>query len=185
MSELGPPVRVLASEVLYDGRKLRLRRDVVALPDGSAREVAVVEHPGCAVIVPVDDARRVLLLRQYRHATGEWSIEAPAGGIDPGETAATCATRELEEETGLRARRLEPLGQFYTTDGVSNEVAHLFLARELSPGRPHPQSGEHLEPFWLPLEDAVRLVRDGTVRCGPTALALLLADARLRDERPL
>ncbi|MCS6800558.1 MAG: NUDIX hydrolase [Chloroflexota bacterium] len=184
MSDFRPLPRTLSSTPAYRGRKVRVRRDLVALADGSLREVDVVEHPGCAVVVPVDEAGQVLLLRQYRHAIGEWAIEVPAGGIDPGETPAACAARELEEETGLRAGRLEPLGQFYTSDGVSNELAHLFLARDLRAGIGRAEEGEHLEPFWVPLEEAVRLVRAGTIRCGPTALALLLADARLRHEAP-
>lgn len=174
-----PPFRTLSSEVVYRVRKLGVRRDLVALADGSEREFAVVEHPGCAVVVPIDEGGRVLLIRQHRYATGELTIEVPAGGIDAGETAEACAARELEEETGLRAGRLDPLGQFYTSDGVSNELAHLFLARDLRPGVANVQPGESIEPFWMPLPEAVRLVLDGDVRCGPTALALLLAAARL------
>ena len=183
MSEPAGPFRRLASEELLRLRTFRLRRDRVALPDGSERDFAVVEHPGCAVVVPVDEAGRVLLIRQYRYATGEVTIEVPAGAIDPGESAADCAARELAEETGLRAGRLEPLGQFYTTDGMSNELAHLFLARNLGEGEPDRQAGETIEPFWLPLGDAIRLIQDGAIRCGPTSLALLLAEARLRADR--
>ncbi|MFN8533552.1 MAG: NUDIX hydrolase [Dehalococcoidia bacterium] len=173
------PFETLERREIYRVRKLAFRSDIVRLHDGLEREYAVVDHPGCAVVVPIDEAGRVLLIRQHRYATGERTLEVPAGGIDPGETPRDCAVRELAEETGLRASRLTPLGQFYTSDGVSNELAHIFLATELVHGTPNLQDGEAIEPEWTDLIKAIRLVRNGGVRCGPTALALLLVQAHL------
>ncbi|MCS7003582.1 MAG: NUDIX hydrolase [Dehalococcoidia bacterium] len=170
----------VASAVAYRARAFTLRADRVRLPNGEERTVTVIDHPGCAVIVPVDDQARVLLIRQHRYATGKRSLEAPAGRIDPGEDPLACARRELQEETGFRAADFTFLGAFYTSDGISNELAHLFLARGLTPGPPNPQEEEAIELEWLDLDEAVRHVETGVVECGPTALALLLASARLR-----
>ncbi|MCL6647350.1 MAG: NUDIX hydrolase [Chloroflexi bacterium] len=173
------PFQTLRRRVVYRVRSLCVRSDLVRLPDGREREFAVIDVPGCAVVVPVDEQGQVLLIRQHRYATGEETLEVPAGGIDPGETPEQCARRELEEETGYRAGRLEPLGQFYTSDGLSNELAHLFLARQLTPGQPNLQAGEVIRLEWHSLAEAIAQVCKGGVRCGPTALALLLAHVHL------
>jgi ADP-ribose pyrophosphatase len=173
------PYETLSSRIVYRVRSLTVRSDLVRLPEGTQREMAVVDLPGCAVVVPVDDRGRVLLIRQHRYATGQESLEAPAGGIDPGESPEACARRELEEETGYRAGRLDPLGAFYTSDGISNELAHLFIARDLEPGVINLQEGEAIRVEWHPLDETIAQVRQGAIQCGPTALALLLAHARL------
>ena len=149
--------------------------EAVTLPDGSALDLEVVRHPGGAAAVAVDDAGRVCLLRQYRHAAGGWLWEAPAGKLEPGEGPLVTARRELEEEAGLRARRWEPLGSILTTPGFCDECIHLFLARDLETVLAHPGAHEVIEVHWLPFADAVDRARSGELTDAKTVVALLRA----------
>lgn len=174
------PFETLSTREVYKGRSFTLRADEVRLANGTTREMGIIDHPGCVVIIALDPANRVLLIRQHRYATGEISVEVPAGKIDPGENGQRAALRELKEETGLIAGRLVKLGEFYTSDGISNELAQIFLARDLIEGTSDLQEGEYIEPYWLPLADALEDVRKGKIRCGTTALGLLLTAQKIQ-----
>jgi ADP-ribose pyrophosphatase len=173
------PFEQLSTREVYRGRSFTLRADEVRLSNGNTKEMAIIDHPGCVVIVALDPANRVLLIRQHRYATGEIAVEVPAGKIETGENGQRAALRELEEETGLRAGRLTKLGEYFTSDGISNELAQIFLARDLIEGKLDLQEGEDIEPYWHPLKDAVQDVLAGKIRCGSTALALLVAAQKL------
>jgi ADP-ribose pyrophosphatase len=139
-----------------------------------------VAHPGAAAIVPVDERGDVLMVRQYRHATGgEWLLEVPAGKLDPGESPELCAARECEEETGFRPERLRPLGWIWTTPGFTDERIWLFLATGLVTGRQELQEDEALTVERLPLARAARLALDGGIDDGKSIAALLRAAAQL------
>jgi ADP-ribose pyrophosphatase len=124
--------RKLSSELIYDGRVISLRLDQVRLPDGKNAAREIIEHPGAAAIVPLDEKGQVHLVRQYRDAVDEEMLEIPAGKLEPGEEPPDCARRELREELGLEAASLEHLSSFYTTPGFSDEVMHIYLAEGLS-----------------------------------------------------
>jgi 8-oxo-dGTP pyrophosphatase MutT (NUDIX family) len=164
---------------VFDGRVLRLNVERVRLPNGRVAELEIAHHPGGAAIVAIDAQRRVCLLRQYRHATGGWLTELPAGKLDGGEPPLACARRELAEEAGVAAGHWESLGSFYTSPGVLTEVIHLFLARELSASDAQPEEHEVFEAQWVPLDDALALAASGALTDAKTIIGLLWSRERL------
>lgn len=173
---------VIRSERPYKGRILQVRVDEVRRDDGQISRWEVVEHGGSVGIVPVRDDGRVVLIRQYRHATGETLLEIPAGSVDPGETSAAGAGRELKEEIGHGARIIEPLGGFYLCPGYLTEFMEIFLARELYPSAGTPDEDEQIDIEEMPLAEAMRRVAAGEIRDAKTVAALALAAARLFPE---
>src|SRR5262245_20816987 len=135
----------MAREIIYRGKKIDLAIDTTTLPDGTALEREVVLHPGAVVILPMIDADRVCLLRNFRHSVGETLLELPAGTLEPPEPPETTAERELAEETGYRAGRWQKLAEYYPSPGILNERMYFFLAGELLPGPPEQQPGEQIE----------------------------------------
>jgi ADP-ribose pyrophosphatase len=169
-----------ASRYLFESRWYKLRQDEVQLPDGQPITYTLVEHPGYAMVVPLLDDGRVILERVYRYTVQDTVLECPSGGLD-GETPEVAARRELEEETGWVAGALSPLGTFYGSDGISDERFHLFLAAQLtSTGRMAREATEQMELEFVSLARAIELVLAGELLDGPSALALLLAERRLR-----
>ena len=177
--------KTIASQELYAGRIIRVRRDTVRLPDGRETVREVVAHPGAVAIVPVD-AGEVLFVRQYRYPAGEVLLEVPAGKLEPGEDPLDCARRELTEEIGRRAERLAFLGMFYTTPGFCDEKMHVFLASglqaadEADGGR---DADEFLDVVKIPLTEALAMLAAGELRDGKTIAALAMAGRRLADEQ--
>lgn len=164
---------------VFDGRLVKLSVETVTLPNGVTAELELVDHPGGAAVVALDEHGRVCLLWQYRHACGGWLWELPAGKLDPGESPETTAVRELEEEAGIRAGRIERLGSMISTPGFCNEEVHLYLARDLEQVPAAPEEQELFEVHWVPLAHALEQVRDGTIRDAKTMLGLTLGAARL------
>ncbi len=160
---------------IYEGEVVRLGIESLSLPNGEPLELEVVRHPGGAAIVALDDAKRVCLLRQYRHAAGGWLWELPAGKIDHGEGPLSTAQRELAEEAGLRAEDWHKLGQVFTTPGFCDEVIHLYLARRLGTAPVQHHAHELIEVHWLDFDTALQQVRDGIIHDAKTMLGLLLA----------
>ena len=163
------------SEIVYSGRVVKLSLDRVALPNGKECELEMIRHPGAAAVVPIDADGNVVLVRQYRHAAGGWLLEVPAGKLDPGEAPERCAVREVEEETGLRIGKLEPLGWIWTTPGFTDERIWLFRGTELTEGRQDLQPDELLEVVRLPLDEAVKDAAEGRIQDGKSVCALLRA----------
>jgi ADP-ribose diphosphatase len=157
---------------IYRGRVVNLNVDTVTLPNGATVELEVIRHQGAAAVVPLKDDGCVVLIRQYRHATGGYIYEIPAGKLDPGEDPRHCAARELEEEIGCRAASLTPLLSIFTTPGFTDEVIHIFLAADLSPGTQHLDHDEVLEIVEMPLDVAMARIADGTIRDGKTIVGL-------------
>jgi ADP-ribose pyrophosphatase len=166
---------VLERRAIFDGRVVKLFVERVRLPNGNACELELVRHPGAAAALPVDDSGNVVLVRQYRHAAGGYLLEVPAGKLDRGEAPESCALREVEEETGLRAERLISMGWIWTTPGFTDERIWLFLATGLSPGRPALQVDEVLTLERMPLEEAVERAARGEIRDAKSICALLRA----------
>jgi ADP-ribose diphosphatase len=167
---------ILGSRRVHDGRVIRLDLEKVRLPNGNEVTLEIVRHPGAAAVVPVDDEGQAILVRQYRHATGSWVLEVPAGKLDkPGESPEECARREVEEETGYRAGRMQPLGWIWTTPGFSDEKIWLFRASELERAEASLQADEVLTVVRLPLEDAVRRALEGEIQDAKSVCALVRA----------
>ena len=177
---------VLASEEVYAGRVISLRRDTVAMPGGGESVREVVHHPGAVGIVAVDDDGRVVLLRQYRHPVADRLWELPAGLRDAdGEPPLETARRELAEEVGLAAERWSLLVTQYPSPGFCDELVYLYLAEGLTDvGKPVDFVVEHEEVDMtverIPLADAVQQVFDGTIR-NSLAVIGLLAAAQVRS----
>jgi ADP-ribose pyrophosphatase len=169
---------LISTERLYTGRVVNLDRDTVLFPDGSSGQLEMLRHPGASAVVPfLDDPRapdpRVLLIRQFRHAANGFIWEVPAGRLDAGETPEACARRELEEETGRRARTVEALTTIYTTPGFTDERIHLFLAQGLEPGAERREADEFMELRELSWSAVLELIRIGEVQDGKTLASLL------------
>ncbi len=167
----------LESRPVFSGRVLDLRVDRVRMPNGRVSELEVVRHPGATAIVAVTDEGEVLLVRQFRYATGEWLLEIPAGKLGRGEPPEACALRELEEETGHRAERLEPLGWIWTTPGFTDEKIWLYRATGLAATSQRLQADEVLSVVRLPLAEAVEKARSGEIRDAKSVCALFRAAA--------
>ena len=176
------------SELIHQGRIIRLERHTVEFPDGSSGELDVVRHPGASAVVPfLDDPGaadpRVLLIRQFRHAAGGWLWEIPAGRLDPGEKddPERCAHRELKEETGYTAESVRYLLSIVTTPGFSDEVIHLYVATGLTRGSPAREADEFMEPHELPLSRVRKMIQDREITDGKTLVALMFVLCFLAD----
>ena len=165
--------RTLETQQIYKGREVSLRVDTVELLSGRRTKREVVEHVDCVAVVALDSGGNVLLVRQFRHPAARVLLEIPAGGIEPGEEPSDSAVRELEEETGYRAQKLERLGGFYSSPGFCTEYLHLFLATELEAGRRGAKEEEIIEVVPIPLREIPNLIASGEI-CDAKSIAGLL-----------
>jgi len=170
-----------ASDRVYEGRLLKIDRDRVRLPNGRETTLEMVRHPGASGVVPFVTPDDILLIRQFRYAAGGFIYEVPAGTLNPGEEPEACARREVEEESGHRAGRLQRLASIYTTPGFTDEVIHLYAAFDLTPVGQNLDHDEVLSVERMPLREAVARIGRGEIVDAKTICALLLAE---RAERP-
>ncbi len=160
------------------GFQLIVVKERFTLPSGRELELDIVKHPGAAAIVPFISDTDVLLIRQYRHATRDTILEVPAGKIDPGESPSETATRELEEEIGQRAGRIEELGWIWTTPGFSDEKIYLYAGFDLEASHSRPEDDEIIEAFRISLDEALGLIWRGELTDAKSAMALIHAARR-------
>lgn len=170
----------LATARVYSGRVLNLDVDRVHFPDGSHGELEMVRHSGASAVVPfvsdpAGDDPQILLIRQYRYAAESYLFEIPAGRLDPGESPVQCAVRELLEETGCTAERVEALTSIYTTPGFTDERIHLFMASGLSMGESRRERDEFIEVVTLPMSEVLGMIERGEIVDGKTLVAILFA----------
>jgi ADP-ribose pyrophosphatase len=157
---------------LYKGKVFRLSKERLTLPNGVTAELEIIRHPGAAAIVPLLDDHRVVMIKQYRHAVGQFIWEVPAGTLNPGESPIECARRELPEEVGYRAHSFRALGEIFPVPGYSDEHIHIFVATGLIPDRQNLDEDEVLDVKPIPLEEALEMVKRGEVRDAKTIIAL-------------
>ena len=172
------PAAQVASKEVYAGKIFRLDRDTVCFPDQAVAEMDIIRHPGASAIVPFlsdpdGEDPQLLLLRQYRYAAGGYIYEVPAGRLDGDESPADCAVRELKEETGCTAERIEPLFTMFTTPGFTDEKIHVFMATGLSHGETAREADEFADVVIMPLAEALELIRVGEIMDAKSALAIL------------
>ena len=168
------------SKHIYQSQWFNLRQDDVFLPNGDEITYTLIEHPGYAMVVPVLQDGRVILERIYRYTVQKTLLECPSGGLD-GESPEVAAQRELEEETGWSAGKLESLGNYFGSTGISDERFHLFLATELIfTGRISREVTEQMEIELMPIEQAFGLAMAGKILDAPSALGLILAHQRFK-----
>jgi len=165
--------RVLASRVLYQGKVFGVRRDRVREPGGIRATRDVVTHSGSVVVLPVFPDGRILVIRQYRHAAGQFLWELVAGRRDPGESFPQGARRELAEETGYRARRLRKLLEVFPTPGFVAEKMIVFAADGLFPGVARPEADERIAARKLTLREAEKWIRSGIIRDAKSVAGIL------------
>lgn len=181
----------LSSVPVHDGRIVHLSIDTVRFPDGTIGELEMIRHSGASAVLPLLGRRdepdpEILLIRQYRYASGGYMLEVPAGRPDaPGEDWEVCARRELEEETGMVAGRLTQLTGIFTTPGFTDEFIHLFLAEDLRDGSTAYDHDEFIELERMPLSAALARVRAGEITDGKTVCSLLYAALFLLSSTPV
>lgn len=170
---------ILSSSYKFRGKIVSLRVDEVRLDDGHACRAEVVEHRPSMTVVALDDAGRIVLVRQHRLAAGEDLLETPAGCVDEGETPEEAVNRELAEETGLCAREVISIGAFYLAPGWATEYMHAYLARDLYESTAEPDEDERIEVVRLPIAEWERAIRAGEIRDCKSIAAWHLAQAHI------
>lgn len=168
------------AEVLLRSSKFRIERRRYPAPRGAVTRDIVV-HPGAVLVLPLLTDDEIVMIHNYRYAVEQELLELPAGTIDPGETPAACAARELEEETGYRAGRLEPVMDFYTSPGITDERMHCYAARDLVRTAQKLAEGERIRTEIVPLSRAIDWIRAGRIRDGKTIALLLRYDLERRS----
>lgn len=168
----------ISSRRVYDGKVVNVDRDTVRFPDGSVGELEMVRHPGASAVVPFltdphGEDPQILLIKQYRYAAEDFIYEIPAGKLDGDEDPAVCARRELQEETGCTAERIEHVYTFYTTPGFTDERIHAFMATGLTRGDMKHEKDEFMSLETVTLSRALELIKTGELRDAKTALAIL------------
>lgn len=169
------PFEFIKSEILLQGRAFKIRRDTLKAPDGRETKYEIIEHGGSVVIVPIDNDGNVLFVRQYRHATGGDLLELPAGTRDGEEPYEECAAREVREETGMEAGRLQRVGEFYLAPGYSSEFMAVFLATDLKHNPLPGDDDEFLQVEKTPLKEVAATFERGDVPDAKSLAAWLLA----------
>lgn len=171
--------QVVRSETVFRGRAFAVRVDELALAPGRTARLEVVEHRGAVTLVPVDEAGRIWFIRQYRHAAGQELLELPAGTLEAGEDPAAAAARELREEIGMRAGRLEALAGFWLAPGYSTEWMQVYLAQDLEPAPLPPDEDEHISVAPMPAAAALAAAARGEIQDAKSLAALFAAGRRL------
>jgi ADP-ribose pyrophosphatase len=162
------------SDLLLQATKFRVERRRYEIPGKGMVDRELVVHPGAVCILPIERDQTVIMIRNYRFAAGSELLELPAGTLEPGEEPAVCAARELEEETGYRAERIEPLTEFYTTPGFTDEYMYCFVATGLTETQQNLDDGEQIQVAKTSLDDALTACLDGRIRDAKTIAALQL-----------
>jgi len=174
--------KTLSTKSVYDGKIIHVYQDQIQLPNGHETRREVVRMRQAVCVVPVTTDGRVVVVRQFRYPYGRVLTEIPAGKLEPGETPEQGALRELQEETGVQAAKLQPLGELYPTVAVCDEVIHMFLATELKTGDSHTDEDEFLEADTIPLQELIEAVMSGQIRDSKTQAALLKAERLLNTD---
>ncbi len=174
-----PFADLLERREIFRGKTVRLTVDHVRMPNGEEVHLERIHHVGAAAVLPLLPNGEVVLVRQVRWTTGGWLLEIPAGKLDPGETPEQCATRELIEEAGFEAGKLEPLGAIWPTPGFADEKIWLFLATELAAVPQALERDEVLEVVQMPLAQAIAAAASGEIEDAKSVCALLRAAARV------
>jgi len=180
--------QLISSVVAYQGPLFRVMHDKLIEPGGKKSERDVIRHNGSVVILALDNSKSkkdpwVVIERQYRHAANQFLWELPAGKLDAGEEALTGAQRELEEETGYRAKKWKPLVEYYASPGFLGESMKVFVAEGLMAGDAHPEDDEDIEFRLVRLSEVIKMIDRGAILDGKTLTSVLLYARRLAKKR--
>jgi ADP-ribose pyrophosphatase len=173
----------ISSQTIFAGKVIRLQLDQVELPNGQIARREIVKHPGAVCLLAITAENKLLLVWQFRKALEKTILELPAGKLEKGEDPYVCAERELEEETGYRAKSLQHVVSFYTSPGFADEYIHLYIARELARGTVHLDEDEFVEPVELTLAECFQCVQTGEICDAKTIVAIYLWQHQAMRER--
>jgi ADP-ribose pyrophosphatase len=184
----GETEKLLSSEVVYEGKLFRVLHDKLIEPGGKKSERDVIRHNGSVVILAIDKSKSkkdpwIVMERQYRHAAKQYLWELPAGKLDAGEEALAGAQRELEEETGYRAKKWKPLVEYYGSPGFLGESMKVFQAEGLMAGDAHPEDDEEIEFRLVRLSEIVKMIEKGAIKDGKTLCSVLLYARKVEKKR--
>jgi ADP-ribose pyrophosphatase len=171
--------KILSTQQIYNGRIVNLELHDVELPNGEHSKRELVRHPGAVAIVALDKNGDVLMVRQFRLAAGKILLEIPAGTLNPDEAPLDCAVRELQEETGYKPGKIEPMGGIFVAPGYTTEFIHLFMATELIESKLDLDEDEFIELHHVSLKDALAQIESGEIIDGKTISGLLRAARKL------
>ena len=169
--------RIISEEQAWKGRFLDVRSARVELPNGRVTGRDLVRHPGASAVVALTESGKIVLVRQYRTAIDRVTVEIPAGKLDPGEDPLECAKRELHEETGFSASRIQYLTTIATTPGFCDEVIHIYMATGLTFDGANPDDDEFVNVDLVPLSELIDAVLDGKIEDAKTVVGALACDA--------
>jgi ADP-ribose pyrophosphatase len=172
--------RILKSDVIYSGKVFNIKVDQIEYNTGNKAVREVAEHPGGAVVVPVTDDGKIVMVTQHRFPVDKILLELPAGKLSKGEDPKLCAVRELEEETGYKSDNVNELGSIFTTPGYSTEKLWIYLAKDLKPGNHNREEGEFgMQVFELSLKEVEEKINNGEIVDGKTICGIFLAKSYL------
>lgn len=166
--------KTLSSKEIFSGKIVNLRVDKVQLPNGKVSTREIIQHPGAVAIVALTQEGDVLMVKQYRKAPESALLEIPAGKLEENEAKEDCAQRELMEETGYYANDIEYVTSFYTSPGFTNELIHLFFAKNIMPRKMQGDEDEYIELKYIPLKNAISKIYEGEIKDSKTITGLLL-----------
>jgi len=166
--------KTVSSNKIFAGKIIKLFVDEVLLPNGQHSKREIVKHPGAVATIAVTKDEKLVLVKQYRKALEKITLEIPAGKLEAGEEPVACARRELEEETGYRAKKMKPLYSFYTSPGFADEMIHLFWAEELEQGRVNPDQDEFVDLVELTMDECFAAIEAQQICDAKTILAVQL-----------
>ena len=168
--------RILKSEIIHSGKVFNTKVDQIEYNSGNKSVREVAEHPGGAVIVPVTDEGKIIMVTQHRYPVDKTLLELPAGKLDRNENPFDCAVRELEEETGYKSDNVKEIGSIYTTPGYSTEKLWIYLAKDLKPGNHNREEGEFgMKVFEYTLKEIDEKIINGEIVDGKTICGIYLA----------
>jgi len=175
---------LIKARAIYRGKSVGFSVDRVRLPDGKTATREYLNHPGAVAVVAYASPSRILLVRQYRYPVKSITWEIPAGKISPGESPLACVNRELEEETGFKARRVRRMLSYWPTAAFSDEIIHIFWAWDLTRGTFNPDEDEFITSQTVDLKTALSWVRSGKIKDSKTVIALLAVASGTFPKQP-
>jgi ADP-ribose pyrophosphatase len=167
--------KFLDSKLIFKGKVLTMNYDTVLLPNGVKATREIIKHPGAVAVVPLANDGRIVLVKQYRYPVGKEMLEIPAGKLDKGEKTDDCARRELSEETGYLAGELIKLTSIYTTPGFTDEVIHVYLAKNLTIAERHPDEDEFINVELYTKDQVKQMITNGIICDAKSMIGLFMA----------
>jgi len=173
--------KLLSSKLAYKGKIFNIHQDKVETPSGYITYRDILVHQGAATAVPLTENNEVILVKQYRHATGDILLEIPAGGLEPNEDPKDCIIRELQEEIGLKPNYVEHLYSIFLAPGYSSEYLHVYFAKDFEESKLPEDTDENLEIVKIKLEDLVKMIVNGEIKDAKTIAAVLTVYAKISN----